>query len=129
MCGHDSKHFPTGSRDGKIVAWQQTDNDSSTSLKNHAALLTIELKKFDSVTAIAFATQFAPNNCDYLAAIGLENGFIHIHPRLTQTGTSYILSIKSKQSNLFERKCLDENVPNELTLDFLLISTVSETMF
>lgn len=75
---HDSKYFATGSRDGKVVAWQQTDMDSGTSLKMCAALSTIELKKTDSVTAIAFATRFLLNKCDYIAAIGLENGFIHV---------------------------------------------------
>ncbi|XP_031639576.1 probable elongator complex protein 2 [Contarinia nasturtii] len=75
---HDSKHFATGSRDGKVVAWQQNDNDSGCSLKNYGALSTLELAKNESVTAIAFASCFAPNNCDYVAAIGLESGSIHI---------------------------------------------------
>lgn len=75
---HDSKYFATGSRDGKVVTWQQTDNNSGTSLRNFEALATMELTKIDSVTAMAFATCLAPNNCDYVAAIGLENGHIHI---------------------------------------------------
>lgn len=73
---HDSKYFATGSRDAKVVAWQPTDNDSGTSLKNYGALSTLELTKNDSVTAIAFGAQKASN--DYLAAIGLETGHIHI---------------------------------------------------
>lgn len=75
---HDSKYFATGSRDGKVVAWQKTDCDSGTSLKNYGAFATMELSKNDAVTAVAFATCFTPNNCDYMAAIGLENGHIHI---------------------------------------------------
>lgn len=74
---HDSKYFATGSRDGKVVAWQRNDNDSGSSLKNYGALSTLEFGKNDSVTAIAFASCFAPN-CDYIAAIGLESGSICI---------------------------------------------------
>lgn len=75
---HDSKYFATGSRDGKVVVWQQNETDSGTSLKNFGAFSTLELAKNDSVTAISFATHLAPNDCDYLAAIGLETGHIHI---------------------------------------------------
>lgn len=75
---HDSKYFATGSRDGKVVAWQQIDTNSGTSLQNFGALSTLELNKTDSVTAFAFAGCLASNNCDYLAAVGLENGQIHI---------------------------------------------------
>lgn len=75
---HDSKYFATGSRDGKIVAWHQSDTDSGTSLKGFCALSTLELAKNDSVTACAFASCQTSNDCDYLAAIGLETGRIHI---------------------------------------------------
>lgn len=77
---HDSRRFATGSRDGKIVAWQKCDSDAGNSLKHHRALCTLELQKTDSITAIAFAKTFAQNdaNGDYLAAIGLETGHIHI---------------------------------------------------
>lgn len=75
---HDSKYFATSSRDGKAVAWQRSDCDSNSSLQNYSALSTLELAKTDSVTTIAFASCLAPNNTDYLAAIGLENGLIQI---------------------------------------------------
>lgn len=75
---HDNEYFVTGSRDGKAVAWQRNDGDSGTCLKNYSALSTLEMAKDDSITAIAFSTSFASNNCDYLAAIGLETGKIHI---------------------------------------------------
>lgn len=76
---HDSKYFATGSRDGKVVAWQRNDKNSGTSLQNYGSLTTLELSKNDSVTALAFAAQLAPNGCDYLAAVGLEVGKIHIY--------------------------------------------------
>lgn len=75
---HDSKYFATGSRDGKIVAWQRNETDSETSLKDFGVLSTLEFAKNDSITACAFATFPTPNDCDYLAAIGLETGYIHI---------------------------------------------------
>lgn len=75
---HDDKLFATGSRDGKVVAWHRTDHDSGTSLGPYEALSTYECGKNDSVTAIAFASTFNVNGIDYLGAIGLENGCIHI---------------------------------------------------
>lgn len=74
---HDSKYFATSSRDGKVVAWQFMDADAETGSTAFSALSTLSLKN-ESVTAITFATCFAPNNCDYVAAIGLETGHIHI---------------------------------------------------
>lgn len=74
---HDSKYFATSSRDGKVVAWQLNDADTEASSRSFSALSTLSLKN-DSITAVAFATDFAPNNCDYVAAIGLETGHIQI---------------------------------------------------
>lgn len=75
---HDNRIFATGSRDGKVVAWQRTDIDSGTSLGFYKALSTFECGKNDSVTAFAFASTYTQNGEDYLAAVGLENGRIHI---------------------------------------------------
>lgn len=77
---HDSHIFATGSRDGKVVAWHKSDTDGSDStLKSYRSLSTLEFQKNDSITAIAFAKSFAQNeSSDYLAAIGLETGHIHI---------------------------------------------------
>lgn len=75
---HDSRLFATGSRDGKVVAWHKGDTDTGTSLKCYRSVATLEFQKTDSITAIAFAKSFVRNDCDYLAAIGLETGHIHI---------------------------------------------------
>lgn len=78
---HDNRIFATGSRDGKAVAWHKSDTISDSSLKCYGSLSTLEFQKTDSITAIAFAKSFAQNDendCDYLAAIGLETGHIHI---------------------------------------------------
>lgn len=76
---HDSRIFATGSRDGKIIAWHKSDTDSDTSLKCYRSLSTLDFQKTDSITAIAFAKSFVRNeNDNYLAAIGLETGHIHI---------------------------------------------------
>lgn len=75
---HDNKHFATGSRDAKVVAWQRNETDSKTSLGHYSSLATLEFGKNDAVTAVAFATQLIDNSSDYLAAIGLETGRIHV---------------------------------------------------
>lgn len=75
---HDDKIFATGSRDGKVVAWHRTDCPSGTSLGPYEALSTFVCDQNDSVTAVAFASTFIDNEKDYLGAIGLENGCIHI---------------------------------------------------
>lgn len=75
---HDTKYFGTGSRDGKIVAWQRTEVDSKTSLGYYAAVDTFEFGKNDSVTAIAFGSNFLIKDQSYFVAVGLENGFIHL---------------------------------------------------
>lgn len=73
---HDGRYFATGSRDAKVVAWQRNETESKTSLGPYSSLSTLEFGKNDSVTAIAFATALIDSN--YLAAIGLESGCIHI---------------------------------------------------
>lgn len=79
---HDSRIFATGSRDGKVVAWHKSDtnSDNGSSLNGYCALATLDFQKTDSITAIAFATSFAQTDqqSDYLAAIGLETGHIHV---------------------------------------------------
>lgn len=79
---HDSRIFATGSRDGKVVAWHKSDTNSessSSSLNGYRSLATLDFQKTDSITAIAFAKSFAQcDKCDYLAAIGLETGHIHV---------------------------------------------------
>lgn len=75
---HDSKYFGTGSRDGKVVAWHRTAADTNSSLGYYGAVDTLELAKTDSVTAIAFAKHYLSESTEYLVAIGLETGYIHI---------------------------------------------------
>ncbi|KAJ6642507.1 Elongator complex protein 2 [Pseudolycoriella hygida] len=73
----DSKYFATGSRDGKVVCWQDSNTDTNTSLKRwrHAGVL--ELKN-ESVTAVAF-TKNSSCKAQYIVAVGLEVGVIHIY--------------------------------------------------
>lgn len=75
---HDSRYFATGSRDGKIVAWAESATSSTTSLGKWHAHSAQEFGKSDSVTALAFAQSLAPNGTDYVAAVGLETGVIHV---------------------------------------------------
>lgn len=75
---HDSRYFATGSRDGKIVAWTPTETDSGTTLGKWQPYGVKAFGKNDSVTALAFAKSFATNGSDYIVAVGLETGQIHI---------------------------------------------------
>lgn len=81
---HDSKYFATGSRDGKVVAWHRTEDDSKSTLGFYKAVNTLELNKTDSVTALAFAQHYLNDSNDYLVAIGLETGHIHLYGINTQ---------------------------------------------
>ncbi|XP_037044564.1 probable elongator complex protein 2 isoform X3 [Bradysia coprophila] len=74
----DSKYFATGSRDGKIVCWRKSDEPTNTSLKqwSHAGIL--EMKN-DSVTALAFTKCSQNVGSEYVVAVGLEVGIIHIY--------------------------------------------------
>lgn len=73
---HDDKFFVTGSRDGKVAAWWKSDAIEESSLKEYQSVATLNLPS-SSVTALSFAE----NNLgdDYLVAIGLESGIIHLY--------------------------------------------------
>lgn len=74
---HDSRHFATGSRDGKVVVWKKNENLPENIVERYiAASQSLELKG-ESVTAVAFAPNDVNNN--YLIAIGLESGAILIY--------------------------------------------------
>lgn len=75
---HDGKYFGTGSRDGKVVAWHRTEVNTKSTLGFYGAVDTLELAKTDSVTAVAFAKHFLADDRNYLVAIGLETGYIHL---------------------------------------------------
>lgn len=79
-CGwsHDSKYFSTGSRDGKIVVWHKSpEKEAKDNLGQYeAASVTLDLKG-QSVTALCFAPNLV--NDQYLIAIGLESGEIHLY--------------------------------------------------
>ncbi|XP_055530901.1 elongator complex protein 2 [Wyeomyia smithii] len=68
---HDSRHFATGSRDGKAVLWERKDDGL------YSAGAVLDLKR-ESITAIAFARREIPD-VHYLAAIGFESGIIQLY--------------------------------------------------
>ncbi|XP_053687063.1 elongator complex protein 2 [Sabethes cyaneus] len=68
---HDSRHFATGSRDGKAVLWTRGDDGL------YSASTVLELKG-ESITAVAFAKREI-SSAQYLAAIGLESGIIQLY--------------------------------------------------
>lgn len=84
---HNSAIFATGSRDGKLVAWNRSETNSNTSLGCYKSISAFEMKK-ESITAIAFAKQG-----EYYAAIGLESGRIEIFTLLCDSGWSRMFAI------------------------------------
>lgn len=87
---HNNEYFGTGSREGKVVAWHRTETDTKSTLGFYGAVDTFDFAKTDSVTAMAFAKHFMNENKDYLVAIGLETGSIHL------------CSLKTKWTYLFK---------------------------
>lgn len=75
---HDSLHFATGSRDGKVVLWGRDGSASGS----YASQAVTELKG-ESVTAVAFAKRKIESG-QYLVAIGLETGIIHLYAILQE---------------------------------------------
>ncbi|KAL9699738.1 hypothetical protein quinque_003179 [Culex quinquefasciatus] len=71
---HDSDHFVTGSREGKVVLWAVRDGEGSVPV----ARATLDLKG-ESVTAVAFARRTIMDEQQYLVAVGLEKGSILLY--------------------------------------------------
>lgn len=74
---HDSKHFATGGRDGKVAVWCR--NDTPFEGSNCIGLYSpspLELKG-ESITAVKFSPKVSENA--YLIALGLEVGTIHLY--------------------------------------------------
>lgn len=68
---HDSQHFATGSRDGKVVFWSQSDD------RSYHNVCCIETQG-ESVTALAFAPDLVCFSM-YLVAVGMECGGIELY--------------------------------------------------
>lgn len=73
---HDDKFFATGSRDGKVAAWGKSNVVGESSLKEYQSAGTLDLPS-SSVTAVSFAEKSLGE--DYLVAVGLESGIIHLY--------------------------------------------------
>ncbi|CAH2074745.1 unnamed protein product, partial [Iphiclides podalirius] len=73
----DGAAFATGSRDGKVCVWAESDRDSGTSLRRHTLLgKPLELP-VTSVTALAFAP--FPLGTARVLATGFESGVIRMY--------------------------------------------------
>ena len=73
---HDDKFFATGSRDGKVAIWSKADVTDDSSLKEYRSVATLDLPQ-SSITALAFAQKHL--STDYLLAVGVECGLIHLY--------------------------------------------------
>lgn len=76
---HDSQYFATGSRDGKLVIWNQNDQsiDKTTDYCAKTNPLIVPEKSF---TALAFApTTIGNNGLAYLLAVGTDCGNIALY--------------------------------------------------
>lgn len=73
----DSQYFTTGSRDGKVVVWEQNEESSENiTLRYISASNALDLKE-ESVTALAFAPKKIRDG--YFLTIGLESGSILLY--------------------------------------------------
>lgn len=105
---HDSELFVTGSRDGKVIVWKSVNNSFDV-------LSTFTLKN-DSITAISFGyTNFNGKMNQYLIAVGLESGQIHL----------YTVSSVEKSEWLFLATIPDE-MSHHLTVKKLAFRPVSD---
>ena len=79
---HDSNYFATGSRDGKVVVWYKDSEKAAENQQSTTGAYNcrsqMELKN-ESITALAFAPSYWSSNQEYLIAIGLETGVIHLY--------------------------------------------------
>lgn len=76
---HDGQFFATGSRDGKVVFWHKGETNTNSSLGFYESTGVLELKN-ESITALAFAHElWNSEKGEYLLAVGLESGVIHIY--------------------------------------------------
>lgn len=75
---HDSRYFATGSRDGKLVIWNKNNEKEIKSPlgQYEQSAEPLELNG-ESITAVAFAPDHINDN--YLVAVGLESGLIHLY--------------------------------------------------
>ncbi|XP_038215241.1 probable elongator complex protein 2 [Zerene cesonia] len=91
---YDGSGFATGSRDGKVCLWAQTNIETDTSLKDYGLVSKLEVQS--SVTALAFGP------CPTIfAAVGLETGMILLY------------SFQDTWSLLYE---MDNNIAHHLTI-------------
>ncbi|XP_055604849.1 elongator complex protein 2 [Uranotaenia lowii] len=72
----DSINFVTGSRDGKVVLWEQQKHPESEAV-SYGSKSVLELKG-ESITSLAFAHRTIEQD-RWLLAIGLETGVIHLY--------------------------------------------------
>ena len=82
---HDDQFFATSSRDGKVAVWNKSKTIKESSLKEYQSVATLDIPSA-SITAVCFAQQNLADN--YLLAVGLESGIIHLY---RFNGTSFEL--------------------------------------
>lgn len=76
---HDSVYFATGSRDGKLVIWGQSDQSIDTKI-SYCAKTDPLIEPEKSFTAVAFAPKLIDDrNSTYLLAVGTDCGNIALY--------------------------------------------------
>ncbi|KAK9501757.1 hypothetical protein O3M35_012428 [Rhynocoris fuscipes] len=102
---HDSLYFATGSRDGKLVMWSVTDNESKPPLNGVSAVGNF-LETKEAITAVDFApVNFVQDSKIYLLVLGFESGIIQFYSWMSQSNSNWTLLTE-----------LDNNIAHHLTV-------------
>lgn len=75
---HDSAYFTTGSRDGKVVVWGESEEEHPVMGRFKAVSEHLDLPK-ESITSVAFAQSFVLPEEAYLMAVGSEAGEVRLY--------------------------------------------------
>ncbi|XP_049859581.1 elongator complex protein 2 isoform X1 [Schistocerca gregaria] len=100
---HDSSHFATGSRDGKVAIWN---------VKGESRTVPLELKG-QSVTALAFAPHLPTDESAHVLAVGLDSGIIMIYEWNLSEWTKCLILGNNSAHHLTVKRVAFRPVENE----------------
>lgn len=94
---HDSSYFATGSRDGKVVVWGESEEMHPVLGQFKSVSEHLDLPK-ESITSVAFALSFVLAKEAYLVAVGSEAGDIRLYgwSKHSETPWTFLYQLSGK---------------------------------